>query len=139
MGADLADATGSSFVGANLESAELSFSSLPILSGATLNYADLEMTPPAASGKPFEVSLDGLDLTNVDLSATRDGPRLTITSVTGTILSGTLFKNVDLTALDPALVDLTDVDVWDDSICPDGLPPDDPTIGKCVGGRRTPH
>ncbi len=81
----------------------------------------------------------GLDLPNVDLSATRDGPRLTITSVTGTILSGTLFKNGDLTALDPALVDLTDVDVWDDSICPDGLPPDDPTIGKCVGGRRTPH
>lgn len=131
--AELVDATGSSFVGADLEFASLSFSSLPDLSGALLGYSDLEVVPPA-DGRPFEIALDGIDLTNADVSAPRDAPRLAITSVVGTVLTDALFKNVDLTGLDPAVVDLTDVDVWDDSICPDGLPPDDPPIGTCVRG-----
>ena len=131
--AELVDATGSSFSGADLELAQLSFSALPDLSGALLGHSDLEVIPPAA-GEPFEIALDGIDLTNADVSAPRDAPRLRITSVVGTILTDALFKNVDLTGLDPAVVDLTDVDVWDDSICPDGLPPDDPPIGTCVRG-----
>ncbi len=130
---DLADATGSSFAGADLGFASLSFTALPNLTGADLRYSSLEAIPPSDGG-PFEITLDGLDLTDADIDTEWDAPRLTITSAVGAILDGTSFKNSDLSLLDPAVVDLTDADVWDDSICPDGLPPDDPPIGTCIRG-----
>ena len=127
--ATIGDATGALFTGALLDRSQLGIPDLSVLDGMVLTGARLDFLVPTTG--PYEVSLAGIDLTDVTISGAFDGPLLKVLDLGGAILDGTDFRRVDLTAIDPA-VDLSDVDVWDDSICPDGLPPDDPPIGTCV-------
>ena len=127
------DATDANLAGADLRRAWLGLTTLPHHAGVDLAQARPRFIP--VEGVPFEISLAGMDLTevsiDVDFSAS---DLLVVTDLSGAVLDGASFSGVDLSLVGPE-VDFTDVDVWDDSICPDGLPPDDGPIGTCV---RTP-
>ncbi|MFN3258868.1 MAG: pentapeptide repeat-containing protein [Ilumatobacter sp.] len=129
-GATIDDVTDANLAGADLRRAWLGLTTLQNPAGLDLEQARLRFIPVA--GVPFEISLAGVDLTDVSIDVDFSADELlVVTDLTGAVLDGASFSGVDLTQVGPE-VDFTEIDVWDDSICPDGLPPDDGPIGTCV-------
>jgi len=153
-----ADSVRGSFVGADLSGADLRVASLGDLAGADLSDADLAYGRFGFSGPPLtleganlvgatlraervdgefgtlELSLAGLDLTNVRVDGPFDvaDPRIVVTDLRGAVIDNTTFSGVDLTNADVTGVDLSGLRIDEDSFCPGGEPPVmDGSFGTC--------
>lgn len=152
-GSELGTVSDANLAAANLQSADLAGVEGAILDGAVFSHTSIEFSRRPAipmegwpgsvitwrydedGGEPYELSLAGIDLTDMTIAgdvAVGDDPILRITDLSGATLVGTRLNHVDLSGIDPASVDLTDVRFWNTSICPDGDPPDGSLSGSCV-------
>ncbi len=148
----IGDASDANFTNANLGRARIDGMDGAVFEGAVLDGARFEFLDrppiPAAgwpgvqvtwrydedSSEPYELSLAGVDLTNMEIGGGfGDGPLLRITDLTGATLRSATFRRVDLSAID-ASIDLSEVDFWGESVCPDGQPQDGDPRGTCVRG-----